>query len=180
MRRAFLVCVAIGCALALTACEREKRELQQPPQASKTVDSIRLSELNAGNAPTPAAKANPEEQHAYAIAQGKQWFTWYNCVGCHAHGGGGMGPALMDDKWLYGHEPANIFATIVQGRPNGMPAFGQRIPESQVWQLVAYVRSMSGLVRNDAAPGRNDSIQTAPAEQRRDPAQPKSVSEPQP
>ena len=30
----------------------------------------------------------------------------------------------MDDKWIYGYEPEQIFATISQGRPNGMPAFG--------------------------------------------------------
>ena len=56
-----------------------------------------------------------------------------------------MGPPLMDDEWIYGSEPENIFATIVEGRPNGMPSFRGRIPDYQVWQLVAYVRSMSGL-----------------------------------
>ncbi len=63
-----------------------------------------------------------------------------------------MGAALMDDKWIYGHEPHAIYATIVEGRPNGMPAFGGRIPDDQVWQLVAYVRSMSGQLRKDVAP----------------------------
>jgi mono/diheme cytochrome c family protein len=27
----------------------------------------------------------------------------------------------MDDKWLYGSEPENIVASILEGRPNGMP-----------------------------------------------------------
>jgi cytochrome c oxidase cbb3-type subunit 3 len=39
-----------------------------------------------------------------------------------------------------------------------MPAFGGRIGAPEVWKLVAYVRSMSGLVRNDAAPGRQDAM----------------------
>jgi cytochrome c oxidase cbb3-type subunit 3 len=69
-----------------------------------------------------------------------------------------MGPALTDSAWIYGSEPHNIFATIVQGRPNGMPSFGNHIPEDQVWQIVAYVRSMSGQLRTDVAPGRPDSI----------------------
>jgi cytochrome c oxidase cbb3-type subunit 3 len=30
----------------------------------------------------------------------------------------------MDDQWVYGDAPQNLFATIVQGRPNGMPSFG--------------------------------------------------------
>lgn len=99
------------------------------------------------------------------MSQGKQWFTWYNCNGCHGQGGGGSGPALMDATWLYGSAPEQIFTTIVDGRPNGMPAFRGRIPDHQVWQLVAYVRSMSGLVRKDAAPGRNDGLDGKPPEQ---------------
>ena len=53
-----------------------------------------------------------------------------------------MGPALMDDKWIYGGEIQQIAATMLQGRPNGMPSFRDRIPEEQVWQIAAYVRSM--------------------------------------
>jgi cytochrome c oxidase cbb3-type subunit 3 len=37
-----------------------------------------------------------------------------------------------------------------------MPAFGGKIPEYQLWQLVAYVRSLSGQQPATAAPGRND------------------------
>ena len=57
-------------------------------------------------------------------------FTSYNCVGCHGSGGGGgMGPPLKDHKWIYGADPANIFATIVEGRPNGMPSCRNKIPD---------------------------------------------------
>ena len=38
--------------------------------------------------------------------------------------GGGMGPALSQRAFTYGSEPANIYLTIIQGRPNGMPAWG--------------------------------------------------------
>ena len=69
-----------------------------------------------------------------------------------------MGPPLMDDRWIYGSDPANIFATIVQGRPNGMPTFGSKIPRYQIWQLTSYVRSMSGLVPMDVAPNRGDTM----------------------
>lgn len=75
-------------------------------------------------------------------------------MSCHFHGGGGIGPPLMDDLWIYGSEPENIFATIVQSRPNGMPSFGGKIPEFQVWQLAAYVRSLSGLTPKDSRNGR--------------------------
>ena len=55
-----------------------------------------------------------------------------------------MGPPLMDDQWIYGSAPANIVATILEGRPNGMPAFRGKIPDHQAMQLAAYVRSISG------------------------------------
>ena len=69
-----------------------------------------------------------------------------------------MGPALMDDTWLYGSEPAQVFASIAQGRPNGMPTFGDKIQEAQIWQLVAYVRSLSGLVNKQVEPARSDEM----------------------
>ncbi len=99
------------------------------------------------------------------MSQGKQLFEWFNCSGCHAQGGGSIGPALMDDKWIYGGAAENIYATIVEGRPNGMPSFRGRIPPQQVWQLVAYVRSMSGQVSKDAAPSRSDHLFMKKSEQ---------------
>ena len=53
-----------------------------------------------------------------------------------------MGPPLMDERWIYGGRPANLFDTIYEGRPGGMPAFGSKIPEDQIWKLVAYIESM--------------------------------------
>jgi cytochrome c oxidase cbb3-type subunit 3 len=64
----------------------------------------------------------------------------------------------MDDEWIYGSRAANIFETIVEGRPNGMPAFRGKIPDAQVWQLVAYVQAMSGNAPIDALPGRSDHL----------------------
>ncbi|HUP30798.1 MAG TPA: cytochrome c, partial [Usitatibacter sp.] len=99
-----------------------------------------------------------DQGNAYELSQGKRLFRWYNCSGCHSAGGGGMGPALMDEKWLYGPAPEQVYATIMEGRPNGMPSFRGRIPEEQAWQLVAYVRSMSGLAPKSARPSRSDAL----------------------
>ena len=64
------------------------------------------------------------------------------------NGGGGMGPALSKRTFTYGSAPANIYLTIVQGRPNGMPAWGSVLPSGIVWDLVAYVRSISNAPRS--------------------------------
>ena len=77
-------------------------------------------------------------------ADGPRLYTWFNCAGCHGgKGGGGIGPPLADNDWIYGGQPENIFQTIVQGRPNGMPAFGSQIADAQLWKIVAFVRTLS-------------------------------------
>jgi cytochrome c oxidase cbb3-type subunit 3 len=161
---------------ALTvACERETRRYQEIPAAATRHDSVPLTSLQPG-APRPENPAlSPYQENAYGMAEGKRLFAAYNCNGCHASGGGGIGPALMDDKWIYGFDPYQIHSTIVQGRPNGMPAYGGRIPNQQVWQLVAYVQSMSGLVPKDAAPGRNDSMAVVKPEMRKEREQPRQT-----
>ena len=79
-----------------------------------------------------------------AAAQGRQLYMSFNCAGCHgAAGGGGIGPPLADDDWIYGGSDANIYGTIVQGRPNGMPAFGPGLQGEAAWKLAAFVRTLS-------------------------------------
>jgi cytochrome c oxidase cbb3-type subunit III len=149
-------CLALG----LAACKREDRGFRvSPPQANAT-KVVEMSGLQPGGSVTNPPVKNEYEQNAQALSEGKQLFQRMNCVGCHGNGGGGMGPALMDDKWIYGSNPEQIFATIVQGRPNGMPAFSGKLPDQQVWKLAAYVRSLGGLISKDAAPGRSDHMQT--------------------
>jgi cytochrome c oxidase cbb3-type subunit III len=169
---------AIALVLAFASCKREERGFRVSPPAARTIDSITLSELQPGSKPPAVQVKNEYEENAYALSEGKRLFDAFNCSGCHFHGGGGIGPPLMDDEWIYGSEPANIFATIVEGRPNGMPSFRGKIPDYQVWQLAAYVRSMSGLVPSLAAPGRSDHMQAKPPEQSEKPEQPKQSSIP--
>jgi cytochrome c oxidase cbb3-type subunit 3 len=70
----------------------------------------------------------------------------------------------MDRDWIYGSEPGNVFATIMQGRPNGMPSFRNRIPQYQAWEIAAYVRSLSGLLPKGVSPSRSDQMNIKPSE----------------
>ena len=97
-----------------------------------------------------------------AVATGKRLFSQYNCSGCHSNGGGGMGPSLMDDEWIYGGRLEQIHQTLVEGRPNGMPAWNGKIPDEQLWQIAAYVRSMSLPATLAAQTGRTPSQTPAP------------------
>jgi len=144
--------------LSICACERESRRYKEMSPADARPDTVKLSTLQPGRADPPVHKTSPYEENAYGLSEGKRLFSAYNCNGCHAMGGGGIGPALMDEKWIYGGEPDQIYSTIVQGRPNGMPSFAGRVPNNQVWQLVSYVQSMSGNAPRDAAPSRDDDL----------------------
>ena len=123
--------------LVLAGCDREARDYR-----SLALQSHEPANAFGGN--------------AYHLAQGQRLYGWMNCAGCHAHGGGGMGPPLRDDEWRYGGNMEQMVATILDGRPNGMPAFRDRITEDQAWQLATYVRSLSARTRQDMLAGRAD------------------------
>lgn len=156
----------VGSAAALAtlcACDREDRPIKGP-SVETGPKAVTVSDLYPGApAATPSdPRAQEYEGNAFHISAGQTYYKWFNCAGCHFNGGGGIGPALMDDKWRYGGSIEQIYATIVQGRPNGMPAFRDKIPEQQVWQIAAYVRSMSGQADKLAAPTRADEMRSAP------------------
>ena len=73
-----------------------------------------------------AALGQPYRNNAYQMTRASGSTRWFNCKGCHADGGGDLGPALMDGWWRYGPDPVSIFASIRDGRPHGMPAFGDK------------------------------------------------------
>jgi cytochrome c oxidase cbb3-type subunit 3 len=87
---------------------------------------------------------NPREHDPRAIEEGKQLFVSYNCADCHGgEGSGGMGPSLQDGRWHFGGSAGEVYESISEGRPDGMPSWGGRIDDSQIWALVAYVRTLS-------------------------------------
>ena len=68
-----------------------------------------------------------------------------NCVYCHgANGVGLIGPPLNARGWRYGGTPAQIYNSIHDGRPQGMPAWGESLPPEEIWRLVAYIESLGG------------------------------------
>ena len=155
--------VLLVLALLGSGCQRESREYATAPVQAPAA-SPRLSTLQPGtpqgNAPDPvgAHYAN----NAYHITQGGRLYRWFNCTGCHANGGGAIGPALMDGEWRYGGSIDQIHASILDGRPNGMPSWRGKITDQQAWQLAAYIRALSGNVRKDAAPSRREGMAATP------------------
>jgi cytochrome c oxidase cbb3-type subunit III len=173
-RKMFLTLLAVA---ALAGCKREDRGFRVSPPSAQIPQAVEMTDLKPGGSSTNLSVKNEYEQNAQAISEGQKLYQNMNCVGCHANGGGGMGPALMDDKWIYGSDPQQIYATILQGRPNGMPSFAGKIPNQEVWKLTAYVRSVGGLISKDAAPGRSDHMQGKKPENSRAKQDPKAGGE---
>jgi len=156
------VAVVVFFGVLLTGCDREQRNLRPSPTRLAIYGGTAVESTLQPGGPTASRVLNPSNGNAYDISEGQRLYGWYNCSGCHSNGGGGIGPPLIKKEWIYGNEDANLFDTIVKGRPNGMPTWGGRIPENQIWQIVAYVKSMNQEQPQSATPKRLDTLEPNP------------------
>ncbi len=105
-----------------------------------------------------AGLTNPEAGHEDAIAAGQELFT-IHCVTCHGPGGKGDGegavnldpkPAnLADGAMMADLSDGYLYWRVSKGGAiepfnSAMPAWEQTFTEDQRWQLVSFVRSLSG------------------------------------
>ena len=120
------------------------------PAANQGVDAAarfvtHREHIQPGNVTPPNGLAlkNPYAGNASAAASGAKLFISYNCADCHgAEGSGFMAPTLQDGRWHFGGSDAELFESIFEGRPDGMPAWGSLISQDQIWLLVSYVRTL--------------------------------------
>ncbi|MGQ0560909.1 MAG: c-type cytochrome [Gemmatimonadota bacterium] len=140
--------LALMLALALAACGAEEQprsgRQQRIQPATSPLRAPHPAYIQVGGQPAHFDTIrNPFEGDERALAEGERLYQQYNCISCHGgEGAGGIGPTLNDAAFKYGGSPAEIFQSIYEGRPNGMPVWGERIPDEQIWKLVAYVRSL--------------------------------------
>lgn len=142
------VLVAVAAVAAASACDLT-RGTAAPNAAPPPMV------VNVGPIPGPGenrpTKTNPYRDDKIAMGQGRQLFNRMNCAGCHGdHGGGGMGPSLRDIDWLYGDSDAQVFSSIAEGRRDGMPSWGMKLNDDDIWKIVAYIKSFR--TRNEIQP----------------------------
>jgi cytochrome c oxidase cbb3-type subunit 3 len=88
------------------------------------------------------ATTHPEGDPAAYIANGKKEYA-ARCAACHGENGkGGFAPDLTIEEYKYGRTPQAIKETIANGRPGGMPAFGNEVSHEQMEGLVQYLLSL--------------------------------------
>ena len=85
---------------------------------------------------------NPLAGNKVAADDGEKLFYSMNCDGCHGPGAlGFVGPNLVDGRWRFGGSDAEVYQSILKGRAQGMPAYGEMLSEATIWQIVTYLKS---------------------------------------
>jgi len=85
------------------------------------------------------------EAPSAVIAAGAEIFT-NNCASCHGENGAGIldlgAPNLTDDFWIYGGDDASMFDTIWHGRQGWMPAWEDRMTETERKILTVHIQQL--------------------------------------
>jgi mono/diheme cytochrome c family protein len=116
------------------------------------VAGIVLIALDVTGGQTPMSKvANPVAGTVTSVEAGRVAYQ-ATCAACHgvdARGGGPLAgttavtpPSLT--AHLDGHSDGDLFYWISNGMPGGMPAWADKLSETDRWNLVNYLRSING------------------------------------
>jgi copper transport protein len=104
---------------------------------------------------------NPVPAEAQSITAGQNLWA-ANCLSCHGAGGGGDGPAaaaltqpppdLTAPHQQY-HTDQELYYSIANGiAGTGMPAFGDRLGPTDIWNLINYLHVLQGRSASAAVP----------------------------
>ncbi|MBI4475852.1 MAG: c-type cytochrome, partial [Acidobacteria bacterium] len=97
---------------------------------------------------------NPFEGNRAAIQDGGAMFR-NRCAGCHGPDGRGyLGPDLTG-LWASGWTDDRLFDVVRRGVPGTEmpPADSQRVLDRDIWQILAYVRSLGGMAPSQPPAG---------------------------
>ena len=120
----------------------------EAPPAAGPLTAIPLGDVAGADKSSLAENApNPYGDNPQAVSEGHDLFVRMNCAGCHGYDAkGAMGPNLTDTYWRYGGVPAEVFKSIYEGRPQGMPAWNPALPPEEIWKIVSYIDSLGGMM----------------------------------
>lgn len=132
--------VLIGSAIALAACDpaTEQSAHADIPTASAWV------------APAEAEQQiNPVRYDVDSVTAGKQLFVQHcqQCHGYYGEGNGIVGAVLVDQKpanllRLAGKQAEGAFAWKIRQGRGQMPAFQEKLSDTEIWQIVNFVASL--------------------------------------
>ena len=103
-----------------------------------------------GGNPVAAKVVNPVPATEASIAAGRRTYRTF-CPRCHGPegkgdgggaGAGGQPADFTDADWEFGGSDGEIFAAIAEGTSADMEAYVERIPATEIWNLVNYLRTL--------------------------------------
>ena len=119
--------------------------------AAPALSAVLVAQQNA-----PSVR-NPLGGDPAVVAEGQSLFNQV-CQSCHGPGGQGSdrGPALTRTTLTHGNADADVFRAIRTGVPGTqMPPFAG-FTDTQIWQLVSYIRSLQGPASVGGTDGADD------------------------
>jgi len=141
-------CVFTGLLLA-----QDKKADSQSAASSSTATTA-SSPHNLVISPEDAAKKNPIRFTDVSVGRGKKVFAT-QCALCHGEKGDGKGdlakemslhlPDFTNPDSLSKRTDGELYAIIQTGK-DPMPSQKGRLPDNKLWNLVNYLRSLSGKV----------------------------------
>jgi cytochrome c oxidase cbb3-type subunit 3 len=118
--------------------------LTAPDQVRVTAELARLeaARLAASSGPVTDDRLWQMSRNPVIVAAGRATFET-TCASCHGLDlKGRIGPNLVDQIWLHGGAPTQIYATATNGVPaKGMPTWGPVLGAGRIAGAVAYILS---------------------------------------
>jgi mono/diheme cytochrome c family protein len=146
--------VLVFCMAGGTFLAQEKKGEAQSSGASSSATATPSSPHSFQISPEDAAKKNPIKFNEASVDRGKRVFKT-QCALCHGEKGDGKGDLATEMKLtlpdftkpdaLANRTDGELFAIIGSGK-DPMPTQKGRMTESQMWNLVNYLRALSGKV----------------------------------
>jgi putative heme-binding domain-containing protein len=112
----------------------------------------------AGQAPvvivqTAPAEKNPLDANKEAIQAGMGQFR-VRCADCHGMDATGVRGPDITQVWASGRSDGGLFLTLRNGVANTeMPSVGVRTPDHEIWQILAYLRTLAAPASTDPPRG---------------------------
>ncbi len=103
---------------------------------------------------------SPYADYGSVAEEGRNLYLAAGCNGCHGMGGGGMGPPLTNEVWVYGKDDDTLFRLIALGTDElqkqgfsrkgsenvvgPMPPMGGIVKsDDDMWKIIAWIRSVN-------------------------------------
>ena len=101
----------------------------------------------------PPAEKNPYEGNKEAIQAGMGQFR-VRCADCHGMDATGVRGPDITQVWASGRSDGGLFLTLRNGVANTeMPSVGVRTTDHEVWQILAYLRTLAAPAATDPPRG---------------------------